>query len=176
MHSYLPSVIRLLKCTADRRMNFTYNSNEGDRRQEEKFEGILVFVLLISCLQYVVVTVPKEHVTNLLFFFRSRSYPVPHRGERVKQRKVHVRNLNQNYSTEKYTFGLYLVSIAFIRICSNVAFKRFSLFLKCALTPVSFRVFFATLSNHNFAPLSFTDDILSYICYRYVSARPQSHT
>jgi exonuclease I len=72
------------------------NSNVVERRQGENMK--VICVLLITCLQYVAVTVSKERVIYLLFFFRSRSYPVPHRGERVKQRTVHVRNLNQNYS------------------------------------------------------------------------------
>jgi hypothetical protein len=57
----------------------------------------LVFLLLIMYLQYVSVTVFKEHVTYFVSFFRSGSYPVPHRGERVK-RTVHGRSWSQNYS------------------------------------------------------------------------------
>ena len=41
-HSYLPPVIRVLKCTADRRRNFTLNSNVGERRQEEYMKAICV--------------------------------------------------------------------------------------------------------------------------------------
>jgi hypothetical protein len=51
-----------------------------------------------------------------------------------------------------------------------VAFRRFSFVRKCALSTVSFRVFFATLSSHNFYAFGFTDDILSYIRYKFVSA------
>jgi hypothetical protein len=34
-HSYLPSVIRVLKCTADRRRNFTLNSNIGEEDRKK---------------------------------------------------------------------------------------------------------------------------------------------
>jgi hypothetical protein len=40
--------------------------------------------------------------------FRSRSYPVPHRGERVKQRTVHARNWNDCYSDWKVLHFTYL--------------------------------------------------------------------
>jgi len=35
-------------------------------------------------------------LSNCFFCFRSRSYPAPHRGERVKQRTVHARNWYQS--------------------------------------------------------------------------------
>jgi hypothetical protein len=63
----------------------------------------LMFILLIIYFQNALVIIFKEHVTYLHFFFRSRSYPVPHRGEQVEQRTVHTRSWNRNYSTENYS-------------------------------------------------------------------------
>jgi hypothetical protein len=42
-------------------------------------------------LQFMFVTLFWRTVTYLYFLFRSRSYPVPHRGERVKQRMMQAR-------------------------------------------------------------------------------------
>jgi hypothetical protein len=123
-----------------------------------------VFVLLITCLQYVVVTVSKEHVIYLFFFFRSRSYPVPHRGERVKQRTVHVRNWKQNYSNEKYhIWFIFVICCIYTDILYSMWLLDVLVYCNCALTAVSFCLFFATFRRHNFAPFSCTDDILCYI-------------
>jgi hypothetical protein len=81
-------------------------------------EVSLVFILLIMYLQYVSVTVFKEYVTYLVFFYRSRSYPVPHRGERVKQRMVHACGCSQNCSSCKEPHFCIFLSIASIRIYS----------------------------------------------------------
>ena len=131
-----------------------------------------MIVLLITCLQYVVITVCMEHVTYLLFFFRSRSYPVPHRGERLQQRTVHVRNWNQNYSNWKVPHLVYICYLLRLNgyTVLYVAFSRFSFFVTVLLTTVSFCLFFATFSRYNFALFSFTDDILRYIRYKYVHA------
>jgi hypothetical protein len=77
-----------------------------------------VFILLVMCLQYVSVTVFKGSVTYLVSFFRSRSYPVPHRGEGVKQKAVPAHSWNQNYSNWKVPHFLYFLSIASIRVYS----------------------------------------------------------
>jgi len=42
-----------------------------------------------------------------MVFFRSRSYPVPHRGERVKQRTVHPQNFA--FFTLKDGFMLFII-------------------------------------------------------------------
>jgi hypothetical protein len=57
-----------------------------------------VLIAVFNCSRTVRVTVFTNCVLFLSFFFflslfRSRSYPVPHRGERVKQGKVHPRNI-----------------------------------------------------------------------------------
>jgi hypothetical protein len=58
-----------------------------------------VLVIVFSCSRTVGVTVFTNCAFSPFFFtffwslFRSRSYPVPHRGERVKQGTVHPRNI-----------------------------------------------------------------------------------
>jgi len=37
----------------------------------------------------------------IFFFFRSHSYPVPQRGERVKQRRMQARNWIQSFANRK---------------------------------------------------------------------------
>ena len=99
----MSAAIRVVKRTADRRRNSTFNWNINKRRRDENGEGKLKFILLIIHLQNAIFIIFKEHVTYLHFFFRSRSYPVPQRGERVKQRTVHTQSWNRNYSTENYS-------------------------------------------------------------------------
>ena len=85
----------------------------------------------------------------LLFFlwslFRSRSYPVPHRGERVKQRAVHPRNFD--FFTLKDRFMIFIipgcynsVSLPSELTCSDAYFnplqtKRRPLHLKTQSVP-----------------------------------------
>jgi hypothetical protein len=88
----MSAAIRAVKRTAHRRRNSTFNWNIKKRRLEENDEGKLKFILLIIHLQNALFIIFKKHVTYLHFFFRSRSYPVPQRGERVKQRTVHTRS------------------------------------------------------------------------------------
>jgi hypothetical protein len=63
-----------------------------DSRRIPHIEVRFVLILLIKYLCFVFVTVVHRTDTNLVFLFRSRSHPVPHRGERVKQRTMQARN------------------------------------------------------------------------------------
>jgi hypothetical protein len=79
----------LLKCAARKITDFTFSSNICNRRQEENTAYLGKFcVYFVNYLMFMYVTSFCRTVTNLCFFFRSRSYPVPHRGERVKQRTM----------------------------------------------------------------------------------------
>jgi hypothetical protein len=64
----------------------------------------------------------------VLFLFRSYSYPVPQRGERVKQRTVHTENLCHCYS---YFHTLHLceivLSITGVRLCFDCLLHVFGL-------------------------------------------------
>jgi hypothetical protein len=77
-----------LKCAARKITDFTFGSNICNRRQEENtaYQGEFC-VYFVIYLRIMFVTFCRT-VTNLCFFFRSRSYPVPHRGERVRQRTM----------------------------------------------------------------------------------------
>lgn len=55
-------------------------------------------VNFVNYLRFILLIFLCRTFTNLCFLFRFRSYPVPHRGERVKQRKMHARNWT-NYKT-----------------------------------------------------------------------------
>jgi hypothetical protein len=63
--------------------------NICNRRQEENtaYQGKFC-VYLVNYSRFIFVTPFCKTVTHLCFLFRSRSYPVPHRGERVKQRTM----------------------------------------------------------------------------------------
>ena len=78
-----------------------------DRRQQKNSSCLskpcVHFLNCISCL----LPLFRGHVTNYFFFFRSRSYPVPHRGERVKQRTVQARNWFQYYRKKKPSFRIF---------------------------------------------------------------------
>ena len=100
----------LLKCAEGRIKDFTFSSNTCNRRQEEKTSCQGKFcVYFVNYLQFVFVTPFCRTATYLCFLFRSRSYPVPHRGERVKQRKMHARNWTDRYTNCKI-LGLNLFS------------------------------------------------------------------
>ena len=94
----------LLKCAACRIKDFTFSPNICNRRREEKASYRGKFCVYV---QFVFVTPFCRTVTYLCFLFRSRSYPVPHRGERVKQRTMHARNWTDCYtSCKKHRFEL----------------------------------------------------------------------
>ena len=50
---------------------------------------LFIRVYFVNYLRFMFVTPFCRTITYLCFLFRSRSYPVPHRGERVKQRTMH---------------------------------------------------------------------------------------
>ena len=84
----------LLKCAVQRIKDFTFSSNiyaTEDRKKTPRIKVSFVLTSLITC-GLCFLFLFAEHLLIHVFFFRSRSYPVPHRGERVKQRKMHARN------------------------------------------------------------------------------------
>jgi hypothetical protein len=96
-HTCVPfmfTVIETYEYTAARVWKYTLIGRvvTEDSRRIPHIEVRLVLIFLIRYLYFVFVTLVQRTGTNSVFLFRSCSNPVPHRGERVKQRAMQARN------------------------------------------------------------------------------------
>jgi hypothetical protein len=85
------TALRIKKCAFKRRREDADTNSRG--------EGSCVHCV-IMCLQNCVLCWCRVFLCFVCF--RSRSYPVPHRGERVKQRTVHAPNWNNSYTNRPF--------------------------------------------------------------------------
>jgi hypothetical protein len=70
--------------------------------QLKKIRSTGKFTAFVSCSHFVFVAGLIEVFFVCFVCFRSRSHPVPHRGERVKQRTMQARNCYIEYKTFRY--------------------------------------------------------------------------
>ena len=113
---------------------------------------ISVSLVFISLIAFRVCYRCLEDMSLISFFFcRSRSYPVPHRGERVKQRAMQTRNWFQYYRKNPH-FSYILFSVA----CNlRLTVKHFLFFRDSTLTSINLSAFPHHCAMHDFSPVGF---------------------
>jgi hypothetical protein len=92
VHSVAPCKSGILKRTAYRMQKYAFKEEVSQKSSRTPVTRVRLLCSFCWLLPVCVCCWSNGSPFVLFLCFRSRSYPVPHRGERVKQRTVHTRN------------------------------------------------------------------------------------